>query len=493
MAQQTRLTNGLNVVSFNQPAQEYGAVFVVPTPTLDSSGVAHLIEHLVFRYSERYPHRHTFFAANSLLPIKIDASSHQGFSYFYAVSSSKSVLLKVVGYLFAGITQHSYHDDDIKRERDGVLARELAMYQATAEYQLKMSIWRGDRTPDCYHHWAGYGDTLAQITGSDVTQYKTQYYQPDNITLLLGGVAADELPLLCTSPVDSAAPDYQPKQHKFVSTTLKDDYIFSWWLPECYIDGLLSSQERLSQAMQKHDMKVYIESSANHQRKFAMRLIGRPGKLMEAQQTLIDEVRRLHIVPKQHIFLESSYPDTINALLAWYHGQQPLNRKVVALSQALASTPAITGKRPLLKPVVRLPGNKADFTTTCPLVNDVLLPQAPALPGDLPARLDTLAQSLSNAKHFVFNQQDWIMHVPLSDQTGAQQAELLIGVLCDERLWLPRTSGQCYAMGVQGTADGIRIYGVMDDEPQQRNKLIEQLFTLYREQTKNTAHNNSTD
>jgi len=173
MGNQTRLSNGLNVVSFKQPAQEYGAAFVVPTPAVDSSGIAHLVEHLVFRYSDRYQQRHALFAANSVLPVKINASSHNGFSYFYAVSPSKSVLLKIVGYLYAGLQQIEYPADDIKRERDGVIARELAMYEATPDYQAQMSIWRGDRSPDCYHHWGGYCDTLAEIRAEDVAAYKS--------------------------------------------------------------------------------------------------------------------------------------------------------------------------------------------------------------------------------------------------------------------------------------------------------------------------------
>ena len=57
MAHQEQLSNGLNVVSFKQAAEDFGAVFVVPTPAVDSSGIAHLVEHLVFRTSDRYPAR----------------------------------------------------------------------------------------------------------------------------------------------------------------------------------------------------------------------------------------------------------------------------------------------------------------------------------------------------------------------------------------------------------------------------------------------------
>ena len=53
MAHQEQLSNGLNVVSFKQAAEDFGAVFVVPTPAVDSSGIAHLVEHLVFRTSDR--------------------------------------------------------------------------------------------------------------------------------------------------------------------------------------------------------------------------------------------------------------------------------------------------------------------------------------------------------------------------------------------------------------------------------------------------------
>ena len=480
MGNQTRLGNGLNVVSFKQLAQEYGAAFVVPTPAVDSSGIAHLVEHLVFRYSDRYQQRHALFAANSVLPVKINASSHNGFSYFYAVSPSKSVLLKIVGYLYAGLQQIEYPADDIKRERDGVIARELAMYEATPDYQTQMSIWRGDRSPDCYHHWGGYCDTLAEIRAEDVAAYKSQYYQPEHITLLLAGLEADELPLLCTAASKPTGNTYVPKEHRFFSDTLQDDYIFSWWLPECYIDGLLSAQSRLNEAMKPYNMRVFVEDSANHVKKFALRLIGRPGQLIAAQQALVDEVRHLHIVPKQHIFFESKYPETINALLAWYHGQLPLNRKVVALSQALTLTPVITGARPLKKPVIRIMERKADADVSCPLVTDTLENHAPQVPAELPNRLAPLASKLGDNVHFACDAQDWILHYSLTGMSADQQNTFIKDVMCDERLWLPRTGGHCYAMGVQRVDNGLRIYGVMDDEPQQRREAMEQLLARYR-------------
>ncbi len=475
MAHQEQLSNGLNVVSFKQAAEDFGAVFVVPTPAVDSSGIAHLVEHLVFRTSDRYPARHTLFAANGLLPLKMNASSHNGFSYFYAVSPDKQVLLHAIDYLLAGLQQRHYTDDDVRRERDGVIARELAMYESTADYQQQMAIWRGDRAPDCYHHWGGYCDTISQLKSTDVEGYKAWYYQAQHITLLLSGVSANELLPTCSKAFDTSELTYNPSQHRFMADTLQDDYIFSWWLPECYLDGLLSAKTRLRALLNKYNMQVVVEDSANYQQKFALRIIGRPGQLMAAQQALIEEVKFLRIVPKQHLFFESKYPESINSLLAWYHGQQPLNRKVVALTQAISVTPTITSLKPLPKPIVRLVSRAGRQHENCELVNTVSALVPLSLPDKLPPRVAALAEQRQAEQTFLCNQHDWIYWLSLENlkQPATHAARSLLE---NEQFWLPRISGQCYAMGVKLEGATLICYGVMDDEPHRREQEIQQLL-----------------
>ena len=475
MAHQEQLSNGLNVVSFKQAAEDFGAVFVVPTPAVDSSGIAHLVEHLVFRTSDRYSARQTLFAANSLLPLKMNASSHNGFSYFYAVSPIKPVLIQAIDYLLAGLQQCEYSDDDIRRERDGVIARELAMYEATADYQQQMAVWRGDRSPDCYHHWGGYCDTISQLKANDVADYKAQYYQASRITLLLSGVTKDELLTASHSPFYTSSACYTPRQHRFTAQTLEDDCIFSWWLPECYLDGLLSAKTRLKALLNKYNMQVIVEDSPNYQQKFAFRIIGRPGQLMAAQQALIDEIKFLRIVPKQHLFFESKYPESINSLLAWYHGQQPLNRKVVALTQALSVTPTITSLKPLPKPIVRLVSRAEPQHAKCELVQAALAHTSPVLPDKLPSRVAALAEQRQTGQTFLCNQHDWIYWLSL-EIPGQSAADVARSLLENEQFWLPRMSGQCYAMGVKLEGTTLICYGVMDDEPHRREQEIQRLF-----------------
>lgn len=476
MAHQEQLSNGLKVVSFKQAAEDFGAVFVVPTPAVDSSGIAHLVEHLVFRTSDRYPARHTLFAANSLLPLKMNASSHNGFSYFYAVSPNKQALLLAIDYLLAGLQQRHYPEDDIRRERDGVIARELAMYEATTEYQQQMAIWRGDRAPDCYHHWGGYCDTISQLKPADVEGYKAQYYKADDITLLLSGISANDLLPTCREPFDTSESTYKPGSHRFMADTLQDDCIFSWWLPECYLDGLLSAKTRLRALLNKFNMQVVVEDSANYQQKFALRIIGRPGQLMAAQQALIEEVKFLRIVPKQHLFFESKYPESINSLLAWYHGQQPLNRKVVALTQALTVTPTITSLKPLPKPIVRLVSRAGYQHEHCELVSTVSALAPLSLPDKLPPRVAALAEQRQAGQTFLCNQHDWIYWLSLENlkQPATHAAHSLLE---NEQFWLPRISGQCYAMGVKLEDCTLICYGVMDDEPHRREQEIQQLLS----------------
>ena len=53
----------MSVQLFEWYNQEYAAVCIVPTPSVDASGIAHLVEHLVFRYSDKYPSGHELFVA----------------------------------------------------------------------------------------------------------------------------------------------------------------------------------------------------------------------------------------------------------------------------------------------------------------------------------------------------------------------------------------------------------------------------------------------
>ncbi|MEN8777990.1 MAG: insulinase family protein, partial [Glaciecola sp.] len=179
----------MNIHIVEQPEVIVGsaAVFTLPSPALDHSGIGHLVEHLVFRTSAVFPERHNLFALTSLTRCKMNASTTGNKSYYFAQADTAEDLLLLIEYLYAGLMTHTYAARDIEQEKS-VIQHELAFYAKHPAYQKQSQIWRGDQHPDAYQHWGGLPDILAQLTADDVYAYKSQYYQDSAISLIASGV-----------------------------------------------------------------------------------------------------------------------------------------------------------------------------------------------------------------------------------------------------------------------------------------------------------------
>ncbi len=152
------------------------ALFVVETPVEGDSGVAHVVEHLVFRESDAFPEPHNLFAALSLLPVTINASTLPGVSFFYLHCSDAEVFASVFTWLQAGLLQQHYSDASIQREKDGVITRELLFYQRNPDYDAFAArlAYCGGRIP-----------ALLDYPASQVLAYKQRYFSPGQISCLL--------------------------------------------------------------------------------------------------------------------------------------------------------------------------------------------------------------------------------------------------------------------------------------------------------------------
>lgn len=192
------------VLTLNQEANHYCALFVVPTPVADDSGVAHVAEHLVFRGSDSFPAAHNLFAALTLLPVDINASTQNGTTFYYVISPQKDVFERAVMFVYAGLLQQQYTDEAIAREKDGVIYQEL-------EFR--------ERTGVSDDPSGGFTSTVSGLTAQVVRNYKLQHYQPDTITLVTYANVADtlchmlKLPqeiITSLHPASSAAPKQSP-------------------------------------------------------------------------------------------------------------------------------------------------------------------------------------------------------------------------------------------------------------------------------------------
>ena len=177
----------MKIVSKVVDSSIYNAVFALKTPALDHSGISHLAEHMVFRGSTKYPANHELFIINSLLPATVNASTQNGVTFYFISSKEKSLFMLLLDYVYSGLVQITYQQSEFLLERDGVVYRELQMYEKHLNYAVDVAALRGDSSPENVYHYGGFSDTIALSSIEDLALYKQSFYRHEHITLYLNG------------------------------------------------------------------------------------------------------------------------------------------------------------------------------------------------------------------------------------------------------------------------------------------------------------------
>ena len=122
-------TNGMKHINIINN-DGFSALFVVNTPIADNSGVAHAVEHMVFRGSSAFPQPETLFQLTSLTDAKINASTFAETTYFHCQSQCEHTFMLAVNYLLNGLYNPVFNADDLRFEihdgsDKGVIYQEL--------------------------------------------------------------------------------------------------------------------------------------------------------------------------------------------------------------------------------------------------------------------------------------------------------------------------------------------------------------------------------
>lgn len=137
-----RHKNGLKHINITN-SDGFNALFVVNTPIFDNSGVAHAVEHMVFRGSIAFPKPETLFQLTSLTDAKINASTFAHTTYYHCQSQCTHTFMLAINYLLNGLFNPIFDADDLLCEihdgKDkGVIYQELiASEQADQKVQKK--------------------------------------------------------------------------------------------------------------------------------------------------------------------------------------------------------------------------------------------------------------------------------------------------------------------------------------------------------------------
>lgn len=213
-----RHNNGLKHINITN-SEGFSALFVVNTPITDNSGVAHGVEHLVFRGSTAFPKPETLFQLTSLTDAKINASTFNNTTYFHCQSMCPHTFILAINYLLNGLFDPVFNSKDLSYEihdgKDkGVIYRELlGSEQAEREASKspdKSHIKCKDNEEFCY---GGISSSIGQLSQQDLSSFHQKFYHAENITLVTANADIKQI-----SQLMSLLPKQRPQEKKIQVT-----------------------------------------------------------------------------------------------------------------------------------------------------------------------------------------------------------------------------------------------------------------------------------
>ncbi|PXW75371.1 insulinase (Peptidase family M16) [Alteromonas sp. I10] len=311
----------------------HSVVFALKTPAAGHTGLSHLAEHMSFRRSHQYPTAHELFTANTLLPVTINATTLAEYTFFFASSEKANVLLDAVNYLYCGLLNRDYGNDEVILERDGVIFNELAMLEANSDYALNAAIRLADTNKNAYQHAGGFTQTIGSNSIQALQDYKRQWYQPSNITTLVYSNSAhffeqckevvtalsEEIALSAETALSERAAlseestlnrnaslsqhasqrehSHLDKEASLDALTTKGEnesirHVLTWWFPQCFLKGLLQQEATLSTVAGLENTLI-IDPEINQQGNFAIRLVADEAMKETASELSIEALPKL--------------------------------------------------------------------------------------------------------------------------------------------------------------------------------------------------------
>ncbi|MFT7007470.1 MAG: hypothetical protein ACJAXJ_001985 [Colwellia sp.] len=212
-----RHKNGLKHINLIN-SDGFSALFVVNTPVFDNSGVAHGVEHMVFRRSTAFPTPETLFQLTSLTDAKINASTFAETTYFHCQSQCYHTFMLAINYLLNGLFNPIFNSDDLRYEihdgvNKGVIYQELIGIEQAHNEEAKSTQSPQGLNQDNFFY-GGISTSIGDLSLNDLSAFHQRFYQASNITLVTANADIEQIANLVT-----LLPK-QPNQSKQIKTAI---------------------------------------------------------------------------------------------------------------------------------------------------------------------------------------------------------------------------------------------------------------------------------
>lgn len=189
--QATRLrhrTSGAEILAIcNTDSERVFGIFFETCPER-SDGVAHLLEHLVFRGSQQFPATHLYSAlVQGTLLTGLNASTRADNTLYHLSSGEPEDFADLINILLDAVFHPLLRDQDILEERE-VVINEMTGHQAVAQQQILEKLRQGLLPQSAYSlDYGGTPNLLATLSPDELRHFHAAQYHPSTARLFLWG------------------------------------------------------------------------------------------------------------------------------------------------------------------------------------------------------------------------------------------------------------------------------------------------------------------
>ncbi len=225
-------TSGLTVTWIENTSPNKSFILGVKTPTVDNTGVNHIIEHTVFTGSENYPSSTLFFDASSQYPsLFMNAMTTSDLTLYPFATLHEESYMKLLGIYLDSVFkpkmlsqpwsfyEESFYYDPIREQTGGVVYNEMKGANNNPDRQLFRCMRQGLYEGTHYaNDSGGEVDAIPTLSYNQFKETYKAYYYPGNMMIVLYGDIPLEETLSC---IDDYVADYPltDKQIKLNVTT----------------------------------------------------------------------------------------------------------------------------------------------------------------------------------------------------------------------------------------------------------------------------------
>lgn len=216
------LESGLEVLTIPMPAMASVTVLVLGNTgsrfeTASEQGIAHFLEHMVFKGTQAYPSAQDLATAVDAIGAQSNAFTSKEYTGYYVKAASRH-LEKALDVLSDMLLRPLMKAEDIEREK-GVIIEEINMYADTPMQDIDNVFEQLLFTPDQLgHDVIGTKDTVSSLGRDNFMHLLEQWYGLANLTLVVAGdervVAGDTFLPLVNQYFSQKKPTGNRQQHR---------------------------------------------------------------------------------------------------------------------------------------------------------------------------------------------------------------------------------------------------------------------------------------